>query len=100
MRIISKKPLRDFWEIHPESKSALEDWLLKANQMAAKSFPEVRQMFNSADYVDGFIIFDVGGNKYRISAVIHYDKQRLYIRQVMTHSEYDRNDWRKNESKY
>lgn len=100
MRIISKKPLRDFWDIYPDSKSALEDWLLKANQMAAKSFSEVRQTFNSADYVDGFTIFNVGGNKYRIAAVIHYDKQRLYVRQVMTHSEYDRNDWRKNESKY
>jgi mRNA interferase HigB len=47
------------------------------------------------DYVDGYTIFDVGGNKYRIAAVIHYDKQRLYIRQVMTHAEYDRNHRRK-----
>ena len=100
MRIISKKPFRDFWEIHPESKSVLEDWLLKATQMTAKSFSEVRQTFSSADYVDGFTIFDIGGNKYRIAAVIHYDKQRLYVRQVMTHSEYDRNYWRKNESRY
>jgi mRNA interferase HigB len=95
MRIISKKPLRDFWEIHPESRSILEGWLLKAKQMTPTSFTEVRQTFGSADYVDGFIIFDVGGNKYRIVAVIHYDKQRLYVRKVMTHSECDRNDWRK-----
>jgi len=55
----------------------------------------LRQTFGSADYVEGFTIFDVGGNRYRIAAVIHYDQQRLYIRRVMTHAEYDRNDWRK-----
>jgi HigB_toxin, RelE-like toxic component of a toxin-antitoxin system len=45
--------------------------------------------------VDGFTIFDLGENRYRICAVIHYEKQRLYIRGVMTPAEYDRNAWRK-----
>jgi len=73
----------------------LEDWFRKVSQTKASSFPTLRQTFGSADYVDGFTIFDVGGNRYRIVAVIHYDKQRLYVRQVMTHAEYDRNAWRK-----
>lgn len=95
MRVISKKPLRDFWTIHPESKPVLEEWFRKVSQATAPSFPVLRQTFGSADYVDGFTIFDVGGNQYRIAAVIHYDKQRLYVRHVMTHAEYDCNDWRK-----
>ncbi len=95
MRVISKKPLRAFWDRHPESKPAIEDWFRKASQLKAPSFPALCQTFGSADYVDGFTIFDVGGNRYRIAAVIHYDKQRLYVRQVMTHAEYDRNYWRK-----
>ncbi|MBC8419980.1 MAG: type II toxin-antitoxin system HigB family toxin [Desulfobacterales bacterium] len=95
MRVISKKPLRDFWERHPESKSILETWFKKAGQARATSFPELRQTFVSADYVDGITVFNVGGNKYRIAAVIHYEKQRLYVRQVMTHGEYNRNDWRR-----
>ncbi len=95
MRVISKKPLREFWERHPESKTMLEEWFRKASQTEAPSFPVLRQTFGSADYVDGITIFDVGGNRYRIAAVIHYDKQRLYVRQVMTHAEYDRNVWRK-----
>ncbi len=72
----------------------LEDWFKKASKAQATSFPVLRQIFVSADYVDGFTIFDVGGNRYWIAAIIHYDKQRLYVRQVMAHSEYDRNDWR------
>lgn len=95
MRIISKKPLREFWERHPESKPLIEEWFKKISNCQAASFPVLRQTFGTADYVDGFTIFDVGGNRYRIASVIHYDKQRVYIRQVMTHAEYDRNSWRK-----
>ena len=95
MRIISKKPLREFWDRHPESKMVLEVWFRNVTQLTASSFPELRQTFGSADYVDGYTVFDVGGNKYRIATVIHYDKQRIYIRQVMTHAEYDRNHWRR-----
>ncbi len=73
----------------------LNEWFRKASQLTASSFPALRGTFGSADYVDGFTLFDVGGNRYRIAAVIHYDKQRMYIRQVMTHAEYDRDDWRK-----
>lgn len=95
MRVISKRPLREFWTLHPESRPLFEDWFRKASRVEASSFPTLRQTFGSADYVDGYTIFDVGGNRYRIAAVIHYDKRRLYIRQVMTHAEYDRNTWRK-----
>lgn len=95
MRVISKRPIREFWKRRPESKPALEEWFRKVSQLAAASFPELRRTFGSADYVDGYTLFDVGRNKYRIATVIHYEKQRLYIRQVMTHSEYDRNDWRR-----
>jgi len=73
----------------------LEDWFSKASHAEAGSFAGLRQIFGSADYVDGFTIFDVGGNRYRIAAVVHYDKRRIYVRQVMTHAEYDRNAWRK-----
>jgi mRNA interferase HigB len=95
MRVISKKPLREFWGIHPEARPMLAAWFRKISRTEASSFPTLRQTFGSADYVDGFTIFDVGGNRYRIVTVVHYDRRRLYVRQVMTHAEYDRNTWRK-----
>jgi len=95
MRVISKKPLREFSKLHPESRPILEGWFRKVSKVEVSSLSMLRQTFGSADYLDGFTIFDVGGNRYRIVAVIHYDKQRLYVRQVMTHAEYDRNTWRK-----
>ncbi|WP_058554669.1 type II toxin-antitoxin system HigB family toxin [Thiohalocapsa sp. ML1] len=95
MRVISKRPIREFWTRHPEAQPALQDWYRRLSQCAATSFPELRQTFGSADYVDGYVIFDVGGNKYRIATVIHFDKQRAYVRAVMAHAEYDRNRWRR-----
>jgi len=81
--------------LHPESKAFLEEWYRKARRASAANFAELRLTFGSADYVDGFTIFDVGGNRYRLVAVIHCNTQRIYIRNVMTHADYDRNHWRK-----
>ena len=95
MRVISNKALREFWEIHPAAKAPLEDWRKKISRAAPANFSEMRLVFRAVDYVEGYTVFDVGGNNYRLIAAVHYDKQRLFIRQVMTHAEYDRNDWRK-----
>ena len=74
MRVILKRPIREFWERRPESKPTLEEWFRKVSQLAAASFSELRRAFGSADYVDGYTLIDVGGNKYRIATVIHYDE--------------------------
>ena len=57
----------------------------------------MKQAFNAADYVPLFTVFDVGGNDFRIISVIHYDRQKAYIRYVLTHSEYNR--WSKEQRK-
>ncbi|MBW2010864.1 MAG: type II toxin-antitoxin system HigB family toxin [Deltaproteobacteria bacterium] len=54
------------------------------------NFAELRAIFPSADQVEGLTVFNLGGNKARIIAAIHYITQRLYIRHVLTHSEYDK----------
>jgi mRNA interferase HigB len=39
--------------------------------------------------VDPHTVFDVAGNHFRIITVIHDNRQKLYIREVFTHAEYD-----------
>jgi mRNA interferase HigB len=95
MRLISKNRSGSSGNAILNPDSFLKIGYQKAREMEAASFSQLRQQFGAADYVDGFTIFDVGGNRYRIAAVTHYDKQRIYIRHVMTHSEYDRNAWRR-----
>ena len=47
-------------------------------------------MFNATDKVGDFYVFDISGNKYRIVTSIHFNHQKLYVRYVLTHKEYDK----------
>jgi len=94
MHIISKKKLREFWERHPKAQSPLESWFQIAKKAEWESFTDVRNTFNSTDQVGRFTVFDIGGNKYRLIAVIHFNRGRLYVRHVLTHREYDDGKWK------
>jgi len=61
-------------------------------------FNDLRATFPSADYVDGLTVFNIGGNKYRLIASIHYNRKKVYIRAVLTHQEYDRGEWKQRKS--
>jgi mRNA interferase HigB len=91
MRIISKAALVDFYQEYPDAKEKLEAWYRTCKSCNAKNFSELKQTFNTADYVPRqFTVFNAGGNEYRIVTAIHYDKQLVYIREVLTHVQYDK----------
>jgi mRNA interferase HigB len=90
MRVISRRALREFWESHPSAKEPLTVWFRVMESTDFGDFNQVRKAFGAADYLSPFTIFDVGGNKFRVIAVIHYNRRRVYIRHVFTHTEYDR----------
>lgn len=90
MHIISKKALQMFWVKHPQAKAPLEAWYRVVSLTSFEHFAAIKQAFNAADYVPPFTVFDVGGNNFRVIAVIHYNRQKLYIRNVFTHADYDR----------
>jgi mRNA interferase HigB len=94
MHVISKKKLREFWEEHPRAQSALEAWYQVAKHAEWESFAVVRQTFNTVDQVGRFTVFDIGGNKYRLIAAIHFNRGKLFVRHVLTHSEYDEGKWK------
>ncbi len=58
-------------------------------------FNELRATFASADFVNGLTVFNIGGNKYRLIAAIHYNRRKVFIRAVLTHEEYDRGKWKR-----
>jgi mRNA interferase HigB len=94
MHVISKRKLREFWEEHPKARSPLEAWYQIAKHTEWESFADVRESFNSADQVSRFTVFDIGGNKYRLIAAIHFNRGKLYVRHVLTHAEYDSGKWK------
>ena len=58
------------------------------------SFVELRADFPHADQVCKLTVFNIGGNKVRLIAAIHYNRRKIYIREVLTHDEYDEGKWK------
>ncbi|HZQ06886.1 MAG TPA: type II toxin-antitoxin system HigB family toxin [Anaerolineae bacterium] len=94
MHIITRKRLNDFAEKHPDTYNGLEHWYRLMKRSEFNSFAELRAVFPSADKVGKLTVFNIGGNKARLIAAIHYNRRRVYIRAVLTHPEYDQGKWR------
>ena len=94
MHIITRKRLNEFAERHPDTRSALEHWyhVMKSGQFG--SFSELRGTFPGADTVGRLTVFNIGGNRVRLIAAIHYNRHKVYIRAVLTHAEYDQSRWK------
>ena len=95
MHVISRRALRQFWERHPDSEAALLRWLKIMECTEFSDFAHLRATFPSADKVDDWVVFNIGGNKVRLIASIHFNRGKVYIRHVLTHSEYDRGEWKR-----
>ena len=59
-----------------------------------ENFADVRKTFNAADLVGSLVVFDIGGNKYRLAAAIHFNRGKVFIRHVLTHAEYNKGKWK------
>lgn len=92
MHVISQKALRDFESTHPAAKAPLAHWFKLVKQSEFHSFQDIRNTFPSADWVDGLVIFMIGGNNYRLIAAVHFNRQKLYVRDLLTHAEYDKRE--------
>lgn len=87
MHVISRKRLQEFWTRHPQAREPLLAWY---RIVAASSFAALRQTFPAADVVQHWVVFNVAGNNVRLVAAIKFDRrQKVYVRHVFTHAEYD-----------
>lgn len=91
MHIITKRRIIEARALYPHSVSALAGWLKIVEENEFKSFSELKAVFNSIDKVGNLFVFDIGGNKLRLIASIHFNRKKLYIRHILTHQEYDKN---------
>lgn len=94
MHIITRKRLNEFAEIHPETQSSLVQWYKIVKQNNFASLEELRTFFPFADRVGKLTVFNIGGNKARLIAAIHYNRKKVYIRAILTHAEYDKDNWK------
>ncbi len=93
MRIVSKKRLVDYYTKYAGSKTALEVWYKKVPKAGWENLNELKIDYLSADYVgNNRVAFNIKGNDYRLIVIIIYASQKVYIRWIGTHAEYNKVD--------
>jgi len=92
MRIISKKTLKDFYELkqYMDSKNSLESWYQEVLKADWNNPNKVKKQFGNASVVgDNRVVFNIHGNKYRLIVKINYFVKIIFIRFIGTHKQYD-----------
>jgi mRNA interferase HigB len=93
MRIVTFLKIKEFSVKHASSNVALLDWFIKAKRSEWKTLNDVKQTFNSVDYVgNNRFVFNIKGNDYRLVAIILFASSKVYIRFIGIHSDYDKID--------
>lgn len=90
MRVIAKKILRDFWEVHSDCEQQLKSWFRETCKADWKNPNEIKAEYPSASILnDNRIVFNIKGNKYRLIVKINFEYEMVWIRFIGTHAEYD-----------
>jgi mRNA interferase HigB len=95
MRIVAVGTLRNFWTLpgRGDAEQPLRAWVHVARATDWSNPADVKRMFRSADILpNDRVVFNIGGNKYRLIVAVHYRGKRIFVRFIGTHAEYDRID--------
>lgn len=92
--MLTKRTLQQFWMKHPDSKESLLNWYNIVKKADWNNFADVKETYRSADIYEDYVIFNIGGNNYRLNVKIRYRIKRVYIRNVLTHKEYNKDKWK------
>jgi mRNA interferase HigB len=95
VHVISRRALRDFAASHSDSEAALETWYRVAKAARWKNLVQAQQAWPTAESVEGFTVFNIKGNAYRLITRINYRSATIFIRAVMTHAQYSKGTWKK-----
>lgn len=88
MHVITRKRLAEFWAIHPSARAPLAAWHKVLEQATFTDFASVRNTYRSADQVKGHVVFDV--HSFRVVTNVRYQWGKVFILEVLTHTEYDK----------
>jgi len=93
MRIISRKRLVEFWQLHPDAEQPLRAWYAEAIKANWRSPTEIKSTYRNVSLLaNNRVIFNIKGNDYRLIVIIEYKQNKIFIRFIGTHQEYDRID--------
>lgn len=94
MKVINLGEIARFTRGDKRADSSLKNWVTVVRGSEWRNFAQLKGTFRTADKVGRFVVFNVGGNKYRAIAEVDFEFQFVRIHKVMDHSQYDRGKWR------
>jgi mRNA interferase HigB len=99
MHIITRKRLKAFAKQHPDSAEPLEKWYRLVKRAHWHHLQDVRRVYPHADPAmvasgHAVTVFNIGGNRFRLIAAIHYNRERVYVLRILTHAEYSKDAWK------
>lgn len=94
MRVISRRRLREFWARHADAENALKAWYAVVKRARWNDLLEIQRTYSSAEAVGRYTVFNIKGNAYRLIARIEYQLHIIFIKDVLTHAEYDKDKWK------
>lgn len=96
--IIGKLILQEFWQKYKRARIPLERWIQITEKSEWHNFAQIKLTFGRCSHVKGhnrrFVVFDIGGNIYRLVTTINYKGQIVIIRAMLTHEDYDQEKWK------
>ena len=93
MHIISRKPFKDAAKKFPNDADAIDHTYKVLKHGEYKTPLELKQVFPSLDNFkmkDKWWVIDIGGNNLRLIAFIEFQDNRMYIKHIVPHAEYDK----------
>lgn len=95
VRVIGKRGLFELASKFADAGSALQVWMESARQARWSSLEDVRKTFPATDMVGRLAIFNIKGNHYRLIVRMEFRARRIYVKEFLTHAEYDKGAWKK-----
>jgi mRNA interferase HigB len=95
VHVISHKRIREASKAHPEWASSLNSWYKLTKKAKWNNFVELKKTFSRASVVGDFTVFDIAGNKARLIALVFYAAKKVFVRDILSHAEYDKGGWQK-----
>ena len=94
MQVIARRTLKEFWERHPQAEGSVRAWFAAVSKERWQGPSDIKRRFGTTvDFVaDNRVIFDLGGDKYRLIIHVSYEFGRVLVKFIGTHAEYDRID--------
>jgi mRNA interferase HigB len=90
MHVIARRVLDEFSQRYPLARKPLEYWWTICNKNRFLNFVELKQTFGTADLIGNCLVFNIGGGKYRLVVRVNFPAQRMWIKYILSHKEYEK----------